>query len=335
MRQLVWLAVAAILGFTGCAPVTFTIGGSPEDNRVRATLVDKEPGMGSARIAVVDVAGVIMNADRPALFQKGENPVSLLQEKLEAARDDPDVKAVVLRLNTPGGTVTASEAMYREVLRFKKETGKPVVALMMDVAASGGYFVACAADGIVAYPTTVTGSIGVIFQTMSIKPALGRIGINAEAITSGPNKDVASPLSTLTDEHRAILRRLVDDFYGRFTAVVRENRPRIPADKFAMVTDGRVFSGSDALALGLVDQLGDIHDAVALAKSKAGVPRAGVILYHRRYDYVGSVYARGPAPAAPIGTQVNLMQLNLGDALAEEASGFYYLWKPELGPAGP
>src|SRR5690606_11863515 len=189
------------------------------------------------RVALIDVSGMIINASPRGLLYQGENPVSLLHEQLQEARCDSRVKSVVLRINSPGGTVTASDAMYRQIKRFREETGKPVVALMMDVAASGGYYVACASDEIVAYPTTITGSIGVILQTISVKPALDRIGIHAEALTTGPNKDAASPLSTLTDVHRAVLIAMVDDFFQRFVATVRENRPNIPQDQFATVTD--------------------------------------------------------------------------------------------------
>ncbi len=287
----------------------------------------EEAGAHGARVAVIDVSGVIYNASRPSVLGVGENPVALLQEKLDQAANDARTRAVILRLNTPGGTVTASDAMYREVQRFRRKTGKPVIALMMDVAASGGYYLACAADDIVAYPTAVTGSIGVIVQTVSFKPALDRWGIRAEAITTGPNKDAGSPLSNLTPEQRAVLQALVDDFYARFLDVVRQARPGIEPETFPRVTDGRILSGEQALKHGLVDQLGDVHDALALAKQRAGIARADLVMYRRPGRYVGSPYAA--APATPT-TQLNLAQINLDTPLlGEPASGFYYLW---MGP---
>lgn len=319
------ILATAFLLLSGCSPVTLTLGGDPRDNALRETVVERG---GSAKVAIVDVSGTIFNANHAGLFGTGENPVSLLQEQLTAARNDESVKAVILRLNTPGGTVTASDVMYREVLRFKRETGKPVVALMMDVTASGGYYVACAADEIVAHPTTITGSIGVIVQTVSFKPALSRWGIETDAITSGPNKDAGSPLSVMTPEHRAVLKALVDRFYARFTDVVRTSRPKIAANDFARVTDGRVLGGDDALAAGLVDKLGDIHDAADLAKSRAKIKRAAIVVYHRPSHYVGSAYSRTNPPANG-GTQINVAQLNLGDALGETGAGFYYMWMPQ------
>ncbi len=320
-----------LLAISACAPLTFTVGVSPAKQKLDATLVETETHRGGDRVAMIDISGLIFNANRPTLLGEGENPVSLLHEKLEEAKADRKVKAVILRLNTPGGGVTASDAMYREIERFKSETGKPVVALMMDVAASGGYYIACAADEIVAYPSTVTGSIGVIAQTLSIKPALDRWGIQTVSITSGQNKAAGSPLSILTEEQREVFQRMVDDFYNEFLERVRHARPNIPPDKFAMVTDGRVVTGGDALELGLVDHTGDLILAHQRAKARAGITKANLVLYHRPQRYVGSPYAAAPAGDPRAGgalTQVNLAQINLPDTFPGSTMGFYYLWMP-------
>ncbi len=318
---------------TGCGPMTFVVGVAPGDQRLATTVIESDGGWFNDRIAIVDVSGMIYNADKPGLIQQGENPVSLLHEQLELARHDQKVKAVILRLNTPGGTVTASDAMYRMIKRFRAETGKPVLAMMMDVTASGGYYVACAADQIMAYPTTVTGSIGVIVQTISFKPAMTRLGIEAEAITSGPNKDAGSPLSTLTEEHRNVLEEMVDDFYSRFLGVVRESRPRIKKEDFTMVTDGRVVTGRHAGKLGLVDRVGDIQEAYAWARQLAGVQKADLVAYHRPIEYVGSPYAATPVGGAMSGsgvagrgTQINLAQFNFPACQGGSSTMFYYLW---------
>lgn len=329
------LLAVLVTCLVGCGPVHFAVGVSPGDQRLTSTVVEPDGHWFSDRVAVIDVTGLIVNAQKPGLIQPGENPVGELHEKLREAADDRRVKAVVLRLNTPGGGVTASDAMYREVMRFREETGKPVVALMMDVTASGGYYVACAADKIVTYPTSVVGSIGVIVQTISVKPALSKIGIQAEALTSGKNKEAGSPLSTLTDDHRQVLQGLVDDYYARFVNLVREARPGIPADRFADLTDGRVLSGEQAAAVGMADRVGDLTDAHALAVHLAGINHADMVIYHRQLEYVGSPYAAAPAtPAAgqlPT-TQINLMQLNLSGGLPgfDSPVGVYYLWRPDL-----
>ncbi len=332
-----FLIAPMLLAAAGCGNLTFTVGVSSGARELAATVVHAEPGAGEQRIAIIDVSGMILNANRAGLLSQGENPVALFDEQLTKARDDGNVKAIILRINTPGGTVTATDVMYREVMRFKQQSKKPVVVLQMDIAASGGYYLSCAGDHIVAYPSTITGSIGVIIQTMSFKPALDRWGIATEALTSGKNKTAGSPLGTLTDEHRAVLQELVNDFYARFTATVRAARPGIPQERFADVTDGRVFSGEDALALGLVDELGDLYDAHAKAKELAGIKKANMVIYHRPLNYVASPYAATPmsetstgGKTSQNGTQINLLQLNLPEMPGGASTGFYYLWQPTL-----
>lgn len=324
------LVLGVMLLAAGCGPMSFTIGDAG-DQTLKQTVVVREPGWGNDRVAIIDVTGMLLNGNRDGLLRQGENPVAALQEKLHEVQRDGRVRAVILRLNTPGGTVTASDAMYSEVMRFKRESGKPVVALLMDVAASGGYYLACASDEIVAQPTSVTGSIGVIVQTLSVKPALSRIGVNAEAITSGPNKDVGSPLTNMTEGHRAVLRGLVDDFYARFVGVVRERRPGIPAAQFESVTDGRVMSGEEAVKMGLADSTGDVYDAFDHAKRRADLRQADLVVMHRASRRVASVYAQG---ASPVGdgslTQINLAQINVPNGLLDAPAGFYYLWSAEL-----
>lgn len=329
MRQLLIKLVlpALVLVLVSCGPLTFTIGGSAGNQTLLVKVVESDGRFVNHRVAIVDVTGLIINAVKPRLLQAGENPVSVLHEKLNTAASDDRVKAVILRLNSPGGGVTASDMMYRQIHRFRQQTNKPVVALMMDVAASGAYYLACASDRIITYPTAVTGSIGVLIQHISVHDGLNRIGVRTEAITSGSNKNVGSPFAKMTNEHRAVLGELVEDFYSRFVEVVRQARPGIPSDQLDRVTDGRVLSGDDAVELGLADATGDLLDAFDEAKRLAGIDRAKLILYHRPLDYVGSPYAT----AGVSSTEINLVQLNLGDlGLLNNTSGFYYLWRPDL-----
>lgn len=325
---LVWLLV----GMVGCGPATFVVGVAPGGQRLTETAVQGDGQLGSAKVVIIDVNGMIANANQGGLLSTGDNPVSTLTEMLGAAAADSHVRGVILRINSPGGTVTASDMMYREVMRFKQRTGKPVVVMMMDVAASGGYYLSCAGDYVIAYPTTITGSIGVVLQTLSIKPALAKLGIQAEALVSGPNKAAGSPLETLSDEQKAVLQGLVDEFYTGFTTVVREARPAIPQERWAEVTDGRVFTGRQALELGLVDQVGELRDAFAQAKKLIGVTRADLWVYHRPLDYVGSVYSKAPTHVADGGVEVNLLRLELNGGVPglDSPAGLYYLWRPDL-----
>ena len=314
------------LAVGACGPITFVVGQAPGDRRLTTTIVEKDARRTVNRVAIIDISGLIYNYSKPGLLRQGENPVSLLHEKLEEARRDRHVKAVIVRINSPGGTVTASDAAYRQIRRFKERSNKPVVALMMDVTASGGYYVACAADHMVAYPTAITGSIGVIVQTISLQPALAKLGITAEAITSGPNKEAGSMFSTLTQQQRAVFQELVDDFYARFVQVVRQARPDIAAERFAEVSDGRILSGDEAVKVGLVDQVGDLYDALDHAKQLAGITAANLVLYHRPLEYVGSPYAAAPGTGGRGTTQINLAQVNIADTFAGSSVGFFYLW---------
>lgn len=329
------LLVVGLLA-SGCGPTTFVVGLSPGDMTLEKTVVEESEGRTRNEVAMIDVTGMIMNARQDGLLTQGENPVSTFREKLDRAADDSSVKAVILRINSPGGGVTASEIMYRELVSFREQTGKPVVVLMMDVAASGGYYLACGGDAIVAYPSTVTGSIGVIIQTVNFHKALTSIGIEPEAITSGPNKAVGSPLEPMSDEQRAILQGLVDEFYGSFVAVVRKARPGLTDEGAKQATDGRVVSGIQALELGLVDRVGDLDEAFGLAKTLAAIDDADLVLYHRPLSYVASPYASSNIPGGGAGAsinagmQVNLLQLNMDGSMGgmDMQPGFYYLWRP-------
>ncbi|MEM9420511.1 MAG: signal peptide peptidase SppA [Planctomycetota bacterium] len=334
LYRFVLLSSLSLFVLSGCGPATFVVGVAPGGQTLTTTPIERDGQLGSKHILIIDVTGMIANADQGGLLSAGDNPVARLTEGLRLAANDDKIAAVIIRLNTPGGTVTASDMMYREVQRFKKNTGKPVVAVMMDLATSGGYYLACASDHIIAYPSTVTGSIGVIFQTVSVKPALSRIGVEAEALVSGPNKAAGSPLETLEEGQREILQGLVDRFYADFVAIVRENRTTIAPDTWDSVTDGRVFTGHRAYELGLVDQLGDIRDGIAKAKQLAELKFADVFVAHRPLDYVSGPYSKAPnTPASDASTQINLLQINLDESLSSvhaNDSGMYYLWVPEL-----
>jgi protease-4 len=338
MKHLIHLliVVAALCTFTGCSGVRFIVDAVPAEDELTETVVLEDSGArgwfggGGAKIALIDVTGLIVDARKPGIIAPGENPVATLVESLHRARDDSAVKAVVLRINSPGGTDTASDVMYREVRHFKEDSGKPVVVLMEDVAASGGYYLACSGDEIIAHPTTITGSIGVIIQTINFSDGMRRIGIKADAIVSGPNKKMGSPFEPMPDEHRELLQGIVNEFYGNFVAIVKESRPALKETELAWITDGRVVTGVRAQQVGLVDSLGDMHDAFAAAKSRADVPSARLVKYHRPVEYVGSAYATAPdgAPSAggSAGSQINLLQLNFDAIPGFTTSGFYYLW---------
>jgi len=317
----------------GCGRRVMRVDFVPVEDRLQPVVIEwGDAGRFTRdRIAMIQVAGLIANAKPRSLLSSGNNPVSDFRETLDAIARDPSVRAVVLRINSPGGTVTASDMMYKDLMEFKKRTNVPVVTCMMDVCASGGYYLSCASDYRVAYPTTITGSIGVIIQTINLNSTLRKLGIASEAVKSGPNKDMGSPFrkpehadAPLTADDRALLQAMVDQFYTAFTEIVKKSPNRVAAADWPTVTDGRVLTGRDAAKLGLIDEVGNIDSAIRKAKELAKIERAKIIMYVRSGEHRGSVYANSPSPPA----QMNMINLNvdLGDLLPHGQSQFLYLW---------
>lgn len=222
------------------------------------------------RIAVVRVEGVISGGGEDLLSGTGARSDRLM-DVLEQVRKDPAVKAVVLRINSPGGSAAASYEIGREVLRIR-EAGKRVVASLGDVAASGGYWVAAGADHIVTAPGTITGSIGVIMQTANLEELYRKLGILPVTIKSGRFKDIGSSTRPMTDEERALLQQLIDRTYREFVDHVAEGRKaRLTRAQVEAIADGRIVTGSQAVELGLADSVGNLKDAVARAAELAGL----------------------------------------------------------------
>jgi protease-4 len=310
----------------GCQPGSYLITPVPADKSLRQRELERTSYFTTDKIALIDIEGVLLDESPRGLISPGENPVSLFVEKLRAAEKDKHVKGIVLRINSPGGTVTASQIIHDEIEAYKKRTGRPVITIMLDVTASGGYYLACASDQLIAYPSTITGSIGVVMQMFNLAGTLEKIGVETDAIKSGPNKDAGSPFRKMSPEEREIFQTLVNEFYEQFIAVVHAGRPAINEQKLRSLADGRVFSAQQALEAGLIDQIGTIHDAVAEVRKRAGLEQYRLVTFRRPYGWKPTVYARTPdAPAS----QINLINISLPDWLAlQQSPRFMYLWAP-------
>jgi protease-4 len=314
--------MAAALTLPGCFK-GFTLLPASGDDPLCETLITKADScLCCNKVALIDVSGMIMNARSPSLLSSGDNPVSLFREKLDEARHDKRVKAVVLRINSPGGGVTASDIMYQDLINFRHDTGKPVVACMMDVAASGAYYLAMGSDLIYAHPTTVTGSIGVIMSLYNATGLFQKIGVSSDPIKSGQNKDIGNPARPMTEAERAILQGMVDSFYGQFVKIVAQGR-HLPEDRVRALADGRVYTGVDAQQLGLVDRVGYLEDAIKMAKEMAGICDAAIVAYDRGDGYRGSIYAGMPKIPREINVKLDLPGLG-----ASGGASFMYLWEP-------
>ncbi|MGD0154258.1 MAG: signal peptide peptidase SppA, partial [Thermacetogeniaceae bacterium] len=214
----------------------------------------------SNTVAVIYLTGVI-GFGSPSSLTDGSGSDQAMQD-LERATNDQGLKAVVLRIDSPGGSPAASQELNNQLKRLR-ESGKKVVVSCGDTAASGGYYVAVAADKIVADPSTLTGSIGVISTVPNLQDLYGKIGYKEQVFKSGPHKDMLSPSRPITPEEAAIMQGIIDDTYGQFVQAVAQGR-NLPEDQVRKLADGRVYTGAQAKQLGLVDELGGLHEAVAL-----------------------------------------------------------------------
>ena len=322
MRNLLLLFI--IVSLTGCGMPSLLITPVQNANTLEEVAAQPERSSGGGKIAIIELEGMLMNARTGGFLQPGENPLSVFSQELDQAEGDSSVKAVVLRVNSPGGTVTTSDAMYALLLRFKAHSHKPVVASVQEVAASGAYYVSCGADRIVAQPTSIVGSIGVIFNTFNFTGTMDKLGASSVAIKSGPLKDMGSPFKPMTNDERIVMQGMVDEYYARFISILKTNRPALAESNVKIATDGRVFSGERAKQLGLIDDIGLLEDALDQARTLANAPRAKAIMYKRPYGYRGSVYANASTPQ-PQAANVTKLELPTGPLLP---GGFYYLWNP-------
>jgi protease IV len=275
---------------------------------VLMTVMDEGSLPGGSKVAIVEVEGIIgVGLDRSA-------DADQIVRTLGEYRDNPSVAAVVLRINSPGGVVGPTQEIFSAVERVRA-AGKPVVASLGAVAASGGYYVAVAANRIFASPGTLTGSIGVIMQLANVEALLKKVGVEYVVVKAGAYKDIGSFARPMKPEERRVLQALLDDVYGQFVGAVAEHRG---LDKKTVLgfADGRIYSGQQAKTLKMVDDLGGLEEAIAAAAKLAGIPGKPKVIYPRRHfslrDLVSSQLGLGAAtrllPALPsLNTPLYLM----------------------------
>ena len=308
---ILYIAVILLAGTGGCTFLKVNIG-----EEIQPLTEKVVSGQGRDKVLLLDLSGVIMSGEPGPSLAERRKPglIVRVREALDRARKDKHVKAVVLRIDSPGGGVTASDILYHELKKFKTETGVKIVAHIMDVGASGAYYAALAADAITAQPTSVTGSIGVIMYRVDVTGLMQKVGVQTVEIASADKKGIGSPFKTLSSDERKIFQDLIDSLYGRFTGLVAEERKMTP-DAVKKMADGRVFTSADAKAGGLIDSIGYIEDAIELAKKKANLKEAEVVTYFRPGEYKANIYSQ------------SLINIDLGD-LTDPGAKFLYLWWP-------
>jgi protease-4 len=320
MKKSIVLLSAALAALPACSPqIHLDLLG--QEKMAEVVLL---PGPARDKVLMIDIEGTISAALDTALFSREKNVVSRVAERLDRAAADPSVKAIILRIDTPGGEVTASDIIYHEILRFKERTGRPVLGLMMSVAASGGYYIASACDLIMAHPSTLTGSIGVISVFPNVESLMAKVGVKVNIIKSGPAKDSGSPFRDMTEEERKVFQGVIDEYYEGFLAVVARNRKdKVPAEKLRSIADGRVYTAPQALKLGLIDAVGYFDDAFGRARDLAGLKAARLVSYTYYPKTKTNIYAGRLGDFSPMDAKV------LESMWSVLRTGFYYLWLPQ------
>lgn len=268
----------------------------------------------------VSIRGPIMAGETGRPWERGAEQWA---RRIEQLAETKGVKAIVLDINSPGGSVGAVQEIHSRILRVKKEKKIPFVALFGDVSASGGYYLGAACDKIVAHPGTLTGSIGVIFSMTNLEGLFAKIGVKQDPIKSGKHKDIGSPARPMTPEEKKILQDMIDDTYGQFVAAVSAGRG-MPEDVVRPLADGRIYTGTQALQLKLVDQLGDSKDALKLAAELGGIKDENPKV-RRDTEKMSDLFELLESKAA-IAFGMGPVQLPV-EKLGIRAPGLFYMWE--------
>ncbi|MCP3925833.1 MAG: signal peptide peptidase SppA [Desulfobacterales bacterium] len=315
----IFIIFAITLLFTGCFSKVQMFQNSSDP--LKETVLE---GDGEQKILLIPIHGVISSDSSKRML--GPSKPGMMPEfisKLKKAESDESIKAVIISINSPGGTVTASDIIYNEIRSFKKKTNKKVIVIMMDVAASGGYYVSIPADYIIAHPTTITGSIGVITMRQDLKGLMSKIGIGVTVYKSGKNKDMGSPFRISTGEEKKMMQNIVTNLANRFVGLVVKKRG-ISGEKLKRIKTARVFLPREALEVGLIDKIGYFKDAVKKAKQLSKIPEnSQVVVYKRSQYFDDNVY--NSAGANIKRSDKSLLGL---DIIPNYKTGFYYMWVP-------
>ena len=278
-------------------------------------------GTGKDKILIIAIDGMISDSPQQDFFGTKPSLVEQVVVQLNKAGSDSHIKAVLLKVNSPGGTITASDLLYHEISAYKAKTGNKISVAMMDVAASGAYYLSLPADMIIAHPTTLTGSVGVIFMRPKAVGLLDKIGLSVEINKFGKNKDMGSPFRESNDEEKMLMQKTVDTFGNRFINLVQQHR-KLDESLLKEVSTARVFVADDALRLKLIDKIGYIRDAIKETKTIAGLADDARVVVYRRNDAPDDNYYRA---AAPDTANISLIHVALPE-IFNIRSGFYYLW---------
>jgi protease-4 len=311
-----------LVALAGCGAPQINIGTDYSAPLQEFTL----EGDAEEKILLLPVRGVIDNEPDRELFSSRPGTLQEVVAQLDKAAGDENIRAVVITVDSPGGTALASDAVYKEIMDYKAQSGAKVGAVFMKIAASGGYYISMAADHITAYPMTITGSVGTIFMRPKVHELFDKVGLDVAVTKSGKNKDMFSPFREGSEEEDELFQNMVAEMNARFLSVVADSR-KLSSDAMEEVATARVFTAGQALKLGLVDEIGYLDDALQAMKKKAGLPAdARVVAYRRAFYANDNIYN----PATGLGGKgPSLIDVGMASHLVIPRTGFYWLWAPE------
>ncbi len=317
-----WLLIFLLPLLGGCT--LFHVEIVPQPKPLEEKVVE---GEGRPKILLLDIAGFISEKEPHGSLLSGEKQSTVVQVKevLQKAEKDSDIAGVILRINSPGGTVAASDIIRHEIIDFKNRRKIPVYACITGIGTSGGYYAATAADLIIAHPTAITGSIGVLLLQFNVEGLLAKVGVTEQTIKSGQLKDIMSPFRASTPEERKIIQTIIDRLAARFVDVVlaRPNN-RLDRKELEKLADGRIFTAEQALAEKLIDRVDYLDGAITALKQARGLKEARIVSYYRPGGYRGTIYSAAQADAAPT---VNLININTDGLEMLSEPQVLYLWR--------
>ena len=309
-----------VIAFNSLGCATINLGPSLGDLE-EVTIEGRGPG----KILLVDFDGIINNQKNRNITG---NTISLgmvekIRSILEKAKKDKKIQALLIKINSPGGTVTASDIIFHLLKDYKENNKVKVYVQVMDLAASGGYYVALAGDEIIAHPTSLVGSIGVIALKVNLKDLMTKIGVDWEIIKSGDKKDFMSPFRSFTKEERDLFQDTIDKYHQRFITTITQNRPKLKTTQVELLADGRIFDSEQAKKLNLIDDIGYVTDTIERIKLDLNDSNLKLVTYHRSNKYQGNIYSQIQKP-----TTFNMINFDLGLNPNSLSPYFLYIWSP-------
>jgi len=315
-----------LLVFSGCTGLNVTL--LPRTEPLEEKVLE---GEGRAKVLLIDLDGVISfkEESESLLLKKGPSKVAFFREALLKAEADPDIAGVIIRINSPGGSVAASDTLYHEIISFRQKKKIPVYAHIMELCASGGYYVASAADRIIASPNAITGSIGVIAMKLNMEGLFSKIGVSEETYKSGPKKDFWTPFRPSTTEEKKMLQEIIDKLYARFLEVVYLGRQKVlTEEEVKALADGRILTAGDALDARLIDQMSYLDETIATMKKALDIENVKVVTYVRPKTFKSNIYSGYPEMPLQGPQVINLISINAEDLALFSGVQFMYLWNP-------